>query len=69
MERLLNGVEGGNPAAGRYAAVEGYALSWNICHAVDGYALWLRRMPFRSSCLQDRYMQVEGIAAYDSLVV
>jgi len=36
---LLSGVERGNPAAGGYAAVEGYALSWNVCHAVEGYAL------------------------------
>ena len=37
--RLLSGVERGNPAEWGYAAVEGYALSWNVCHAVEGYAL------------------------------
>ena len=33
------GVERGHLAKGGYAAVEGYALSWNVCHAVEGYAL------------------------------
>ena len=39
MEGLLSEVERGNPAEARYAAVEGYALSWNVCHAVEWYAL------------------------------
>ena len=35
----MSGVERGNPAEGGNAAVEGYALSWDVCHAVEGYAL------------------------------
>ena len=59
--RLLSGVERGNPAEGGYAAVEGYALSWNVCHAVEGYALSFMRYARSISARR-------GIATHDSTV-
>ena len=47
VEGLLRGIKSGNRAAGGYTAVEWYALSLDVCKAVEAYALSLREMRSR----------------------